>query len=852
MKMKRIALLLIAVCLFCGLTVLTVSAEECAGGSCGENIVWSLDDQGILTLSGTGDMASYNSWTIPWKNYTSYINEVVIAEGITSITNYAFANCPNLTAVSLPDALTAIPRSAFEYCSNLSSITLPGNLEEIGMYSFDSCVALESITIPASVKYIRQNAFYECTNLSEVTFEEATEVTYGSGLSIAGNAFWRCLGITRIDLPSHLRTISGDAFKGCLNLTGIWADTKQTIYGIEGPKYKTDSRGVLYEYDCTYDYTHQTATFYPYMLSCVPAQLSGDYEIYPTVRSIDGSFYGCSKLTGLTFTKDAGGVSSSDAFTGCTSLVRVTAGAGNEDGWYNDESGALIRDRGSYVSLAFVPANLTEYTIASNITNIASCAFSGGNLTHISVDSGNTAFRSIDGILYNADCTTLIAYPSGSSATELILPASVTELDNISNATNLKDIWITSESLVSMSYSTFNGTSVTVHYPEHVELWEYYLLELNAALFGDVTFVPYREPSIVPPSIQASGITSTGKIKISWAKVEGAVKYEVWRATSQNGTYTKLTTTTGTSVTNSKTDAGTTYYYYVIAVDANGNKSEQSNIVSRTCALAQPVITLSNVASTGKIKVSWEKVEGAVKYEVWRATSKTGTYTKLTTTTGNSVTNSKTDAGKTYYYKVKAIASKSAANSAFSAVKSAMCDLAQPAVTLSNVASTGKIKVSWGKVTGAAKYEVYRATSKSGTYKRVTATTKTSYTDTAATAAKTYYYKVKAVHSKTDANSAFSAVKSLICDLKQPAVTVKLSSKGKPTLDWNDISGATKYKVYIYNSNGKLAQTVTVTSSKYTHSAAAKGKTYSYQVEAICKTTSANSAKSASVKIKSK
>ena len=369
---------------------------------------------------------------------------------------------------------------------------------------------------------------------------------------------------------------------------------------------------------------------------------------------------------------------------------------------------------------------------------------------------------------------------------------------------------------------------------------------------GTCTSCGDQKITVAAPSLKIAINASNGKPKLSWNKVEGATQYKVYRSTSKNGTYSRITTTTKTSVINTSAEAGKTYYYYVIAVDANGNESAKSKTLSATCDLAQPVITLSNVASTGKIKIRWSKIAGAVKYEVWRATSQNGTYTKLTTTTGTSVTNSKMDAGKTYYYKVKAIASKSTADSAFSDVASKMCDLAQPSIALSNVTSSGKIKVSWGKVTGAAKYEVWRATSKTGTYKRLTTTTKTSYTDTAATAGKTYYYKVRAVHSKADANSAYSSVGNLICDLQRPNLTVKLSNKGKPTLDWNDISGATKYKVYIYNSNGKLAQTVTVTSSKYVHSAAGKGKTYSYSVEALCKTAGATSAKTALVKIKSK
>ena len=165
------------------------------------------------------------------------------------------------------------------------------------------------------------------------------------------------------------------------------------------------------------------------------------------------------------------------------------------------------------------------------------------------------------------------------------------------------------------------------------------------------------------------------------------------------------------------------------------------------------------MASTGKIKVSWKAIDGAVEYKVYRATSKTGTYKLIKTTTSTSYTNTGAEAGKTYYYKVKAIATKSSADSAYSEAKSRTCDLPRP--TASVALKSGKPKVSWNKVEGAVEYEVYRATSKTGTYKLVKTTTGTSYTNSGATAGKTYYYKVIAVASKSSANSAYSFVVSI-------------------------------------------------------------------------------------------
>ena len=268
--------------------------------------------------------------------------------------------------------------------------------------------------------------------------------------------------------------------------------------------------------------------------------------------------------------------------------------------------------------------------------------------------------------------------------------------------------------------------------------------------------------------------------------------------------------------------------------------------------LTAPTLSVSNVASTGKIKLTWNAIADAKEYKVYRATSKTGTYSLLKTTTGTSLTNTSAVAGKTYYYKVKAIHSDSARNSGFSNIVNRTCDLPRPVVKLSNVASTGKIKLTWDAIDGAASYKVYRATSASGSYTLLKNTTGTSLTNTSTTAGTKYYYKVYAVHeSNSSANSAYSAVVNRTCDLARPVAKVALSSN-KPVVSWAKIDGAVKYTVYIYDADGSLIKSVSTTGLKLNHSSAVKGTTYKYRVVAVASNTAANSAKSSTVSITSK
>ena len=270
--------------------------------------------------------------------------------------------------------------------------------------------------------------------------------------------------------------------------------------------------------------------------------------------------------------------------------------------------------------------------------------------------------------------------------------------------------------------------------------------------YNDVTVLFYAEPIV----LKESNVASSGKPKISWNGVDYAEEYQVYRKTSKTGDYKKVKTTTSKSYTDKDTTPGKTYYYKVRAVTADGGKSAYSKEISRSCDLARPEVKGTNVSSSGKPKLSWDKISGAEKYYVYRATSENGDYEKIKSTTSTSYTDSSAKAGKKYYYKVKAIHAKESANSAYSEPLAKYSDLSRPNVSIK--LSSGDPKLSWGKISGAEKYYVYRATSKSGDYKKIKTTTSTSFTDKDVKAGKTYYYKVKAIHSKSSANSAYSSV----------------------------------------------------------------------------------------------
>lgn len=145
-------------------------------GTCGKNLTWKLDHEGVLTISGTGAMTSWtSSLPAPWHSNRSKVKKVIISNGVTSIGEYAFSLCVNLTSVTIPDSVTFIEGRAFGFCSSLTGIVIPNRVMSIGECSFWGCSNLTSIIIPNSVAFIGDHAFYDCDNLTDVYYNGTEE-----------------------------------------------------------------------------------------------------------------------------------------------------------------------------------------------------------------------------------------------------------------------------------------------------------------------------------------------------------------------------------------------------------------------------------------------------------------------------------------------------------------------------------------------------------------------------------------------------------------------------------------------------------------------------------------------------
>ena len=148
---------------------------------------------------------------------------ITIPGSVTIIGNWTFSDCTSLTSVSIPNGVTEIGYEAFFCCYSLTNITIPNTVTTIGEYAFECCNSLTSITIPAGITSIGRSTFEDCTGLISVTIPDSVTV-------IGQEAFYRCEKLTSITIPSSVTEIGYEAFWGCSNLTDIYVNqTESTL-----------------------------------------------------------------------------------------------------------------------------------------------------------------------------------------------------------------------------------------------------------------------------------------------------------------------------------------------------------------------------------------------------------------------------------------------------------------------------------------------------------------------------------------------------------------------------------------------------------------------------------------------
>ena len=678
------------------------------------------------------------------------LKSVTIPRGVTAIGERAFYHCEALVSVTIPDTVTEIGCEAFSGCSSLRSAKIPNGVTKIARSTFNSCAKLASVTIPDTVTSIEDYAFYKCSVLPSVTIPSSvtsigeyafyncsllTSATISNGVTSIGRyAFSGCKTLASVTIPGSAASISQSAFEGCERLTSA-----TILNGVT-------AIGERMFYNCT---RLASVTIPGSVTSIGSSAFSGCYAltsvtIPSSVESIGGgAFSSCSSLTSVTLPTSVTRISAG-MFYNCWALSNVTIPNGVTS--IGDSAFGNCTD-------------LSSVTIPDSVTTIGRDAFYYCSLTDVYYDGTAEDWAKIfigDGNepLTNA---TLHCVPS----------APVVKIGNSAASGKPQLTWravygaasyrIYRSTAKGSGYSLLGKTTATSYTNTGAKAGTTYYYRVKAV--NDAGLSPYsnivsgQSKAVTPkpsaPVVKIGNSASSGKPMLTWNAVSGATSYKVYRATSQNGTYSLLGTVTATSYTNTGAKAGTTYYYKVKAVNSAG-ESAYSNIVSGQATVT--TLTMGHSATSGKPQLTWKAVSGAASYKVYRATAKNGAYTVINTTKALTYTNTGAALGTTYYYKVEAL-NAAGKSMGFSAVVEGKV---APVLAVGYSSVSGKPQLTWKAVPGATEYQVYRSTQQNSGYTKINTTTSTSYVNTGAKANTTYYYRIVAV--KGTAASDFSNI----------------------------------------------------------------------------------------------
>jgi fibronectin type 3 domain-containing protein len=254
--------------------------------------------------------------------------------------------------------------------------------------------------------------------------------------------------------------------------------------------------------------------------------------------------------------------------------------------------------------------------------------------------------------------------------------------------------------------------------------------------FGVV--VPQPSPSA---PANADGSYDNGKVHLTWDAVAGAVGYQIFRSTTQAGSYGAIGSTTNTFFDDTVAP-GSTFWYKIRAVDGNNNQgsfTQPIGVVAPAGLTAPMNVQASDGTYPDHIQISWNSVAGATGYRVYRALSQDGTYTLVASTSQLSLNHT---SGNSYVYWYKVSAVDSSAEGPQSAADSGYASVAAPSmVRASDGTFSDRIRVSWMAVSGAVSYKVYRSVSQTGTYQFVGTTTALQLDDFVTDNA-VYWYRV--------------------------------------------------------------------------------------------------------------
>ena len=429
----------------------SLTIESSIVTSIGNNAFGNCPQLSQVTVNSNAVVSKAYSPTNNFANiFGTQVQKYTLGDAITSIGDYAFSGCSNVTALNTPTNVTKIGNGAFQNCSGVESFNIPESVISIGDHAFNGCSGISSVAVP-NISSIGTNAFGDCSNITSVQFGNSlvsigdsafsscynlAAVQFPSSLQSIGNyAFYQCNRIPSVDIVSNITSLGEGVFKGCSKLTQV----------------SVNSNAVMSK---AYSATNNFATIFGKQVSAYSLgdaiTAIGDYAFYgnnissltipSSVASIGKSaFQGCSAITTMAI-PDAVTIIENKTFQGCTSLASITM----------PDAITAIKDS------AFLNcSSLVINSFPAKLTSLGSSAFSGcSSITDIAFPAGlktigENAFANCIGVarIEISDLAAWCAIEFGNSqsnplfyarnlyvnnelVSELVIPNKITELKN--------------------------------------------------------------------------------------------------------------------------------------------------------------------------------------------------------------------------------------------------------------------------------------------------------------------------------------------------------------------------------------------------------------------------------------
>ena len=830
----------------------TAEAAAVSSGQCGDNIRWTLDDRGTLTISGTGAMYDYGfiwngeEWEdikAPWFGLCEQLRRAVVGEGVTHIGAGAFADLYNLTSVSLPAGLEGLGEGVFRNCEKLTSVAIPDGVRYAIGDIFSGCRSLKTVSLPDSLQDLGGGTFFECASLTNVTLPRGLNL-------VTWCMFYGCTALTTVTLPGGIQEISKSAFSGCTALSTVHFGGSQA--GWQAVTVRPDNDALK---RARVDYaaaamlpapklTGSVNRYGELTLNWTAVKGADSYQIFRTEKYDDG--YEVSWEYSLYDWVDGSQTSLSTSWqeAGETYVYKVRA-------MDKDETAGICSN---------------EYTFTYNPTGPGATSSGSGKC-------GANAYweLSADGVLTISGTGAMYDYdvavgtkptPWGTDGLNnrvrtVVVEKGITRLgcDAFTRCYQLSELTLPASLKTVGRYAT-SGTSITdVYFAGTAAQWDAIRMEFGNDWLFALPAIHYKNSAAVPAAanLTAAG-SASGNVSLSWDAVPGAVSYKVFRIEDyETGEFTLLCVTQDTRYVDTKAASGGQFDYMIKAVNANG-ESGGSNVcsveVTKPATPANVTLGSAKAVSDG-IQVTWQAANGAAEYRVYRKDAANPKWKGIATVTGTSWTDKTAQAGVKYTYTVRGISANGTLSPGFdttgvsATVPGAPTPTTPANVTLGSAKVSGStIVVTWQAANGAAEYRVYRKDAVNTKWKGIANVTGTSWTDKTAQAGVKYTYTVRGISANGTLSPGFdtTGVSATVPGTPTPAPTTPaevtligaVAGSDGITVKWKAAAGAKEYRVYRKGpGETKWKGLVNVTGISWTDRGVKAGAKYTYTVRGI-------------------